>query len=111
MCGKEATVVHITYGLYGLNIELEDNPDNIPELAYSESELEMIEQKPKTKIVRKYACVCHSGFESKPFTVGSKFYSENELKKFEKDVQDATKSFEMKIDEAVSHKEKEVLEV
>ena len=40
-----------------------------------------------------------------------KAITEDDLKKFEKDVQDATKSFELKIDEAVSHKEKEVLEV
>lgn len=37
--------------------------------------------------------------------------TEDELKKYEKDVQDATKSFELKIDEAVAHKEKEVMEV
>jgi ribosome recycling factor len=40
-----------------------------------------------------------------------KAITEDDLKKYEKDVQDATKSFEQKIDEAVSHKEKEVLEV
>ena len=40
-----------------------------------------------------------------------KAISEDELKKFEKDVQDATKSFEQKVDEAVAHKEKEVMEV
>lgn len=37
--------------------------------------------------------------------------TEDELKKAEKDVQDITKSFETKIDEAVAHKEKEVMEV
>jgi ribosome recycling factor len=37
--------------------------------------------------------------------------TEDELKKYEKDVQDATKGFEARIDEAVAHKEKEVLEV
>lgn len=40
-----------------------------------------------------------------------KAITEDDLKKYEKDVQDATKSFETRIDEAVSHKEKEVLEV
>lgn len=40
-----------------------------------------------------------------------KAITEDELKKFEKDVQDVTKSFEQKIDEAVVHKEKEVMEV
>jgi ribosome recycling factor len=40
-----------------------------------------------------------------------KLVTEDELKKYEKDVQDITKSFELKIDEAVAHKEKEVLEV
>jgi ribosome recycling factor len=40
-----------------------------------------------------------------------KTITEDELKKYEKDVQDATKAFEAKIDEAVSHKEKEVMEV
>lgn len=40
-----------------------------------------------------------------------KAITEDELKKFEKDVQDVTKSFEAKVDEAVAHKEKEVLEV
>lgn len=40
-----------------------------------------------------------------------KSITEDELKKSEKDVQDATKSFESKVDEAVAHKEKEVLEV
>ena len=40
-----------------------------------------------------------------------KAITEDELKKYEKDVQDATKSFETRIDEAVAHKEKEVLEV
>ena len=50
-------MVDITCGLYCFNVELEDNPDNVPELAYTESELEMIEQKPKTKTVRKHACV------------------------------------------------------
>jgi ribosome recycling factor len=40
-----------------------------------------------------------------------KAITEDELKKYEKDVQDITKSFEVKMDEAVAHKEKEVLEV
>lgn len=40
-----------------------------------------------------------------------KAITEDELKKYEKDVQDVTKSFEAKIDEAVTHKEKEVMEV
>lgn len=40
-----------------------------------------------------------------------KAVTEDELKKFEKDVQDVTKSYEAKIDEAVAHKEKEVMEV
>lgn len=40
-----------------------------------------------------------------------KAITEDELKKLEKEVQDATKSFELKMDEAVAHKEKEVLEV
>ncbi len=40
-----------------------------------------------------------------------KAITEDELKKYEKDVQDVTKSFELKMDEAVAHKEKEVLEV
>ena len=34
--GKIATVLDITCGLYCFNVELEDNPDDIPELAYSE---------------------------------------------------------------------------
>ncbi|MGD0585496.1 MAG: ribosome recycling factor [Oryzomonas sp.] len=40
-----------------------------------------------------------------------KAITEDELKKYERDVQDITKGFEAKIDEAVAHKEKEVLEV
>jgi ribosome recycling factor len=40
-----------------------------------------------------------------------KAITEDELKKYEKDVQDSTKFFELKMDEAVAHKEKEVLEV
>jgi ribosome recycling factor len=40
-----------------------------------------------------------------------KAITEDELKKYEKDVQDVTKSFEAKVDEAVAHKEKEVMEV
>jgi ribosome recycling factor len=40
-----------------------------------------------------------------------KAITEDELKKYEKDVQDATKSFEARVDEAVAHKEKEVMEV
>ena len=40
-----------------------------------------------------------------------KALTEDELKKYEKDVQDITKSFEQKMDEAVAHKEKEVMEV
>jgi ribosome recycling factor len=40
-----------------------------------------------------------------------KAITEDELKKYEKEVQDITKGFETKIDEAVAHKEKEVLEV
>lgn len=40
-----------------------------------------------------------------------KAITEDELKKSEKDVQDITKSFEVKVDEAVTHKEKEVMEV
>ncbi|MDD2853444.1 MAG: ribosome recycling factor [Desulfuromonadaceae bacterium] len=40
-----------------------------------------------------------------------KTLTEDELKKYEKDVQEITKAFEMKMDEAVAHKEKEVLEV
>lgn len=37
--------------------------------------------------------------------------TEDELKKLEKEVQEITKSFEARIDEAVTHKEKEVMEV
>ncbi len=40
-----------------------------------------------------------------------KLLTEDELKKLEKEVQDITKSYETKIDEAVAHKEKEVMEV
>ena len=40
-----------------------------------------------------------------------KAITEDELKKYEKDVQDITKSFEAKMDEAVGHNEKEVMEV
>jgi ribosome recycling factor len=40
-----------------------------------------------------------------------KSITEDELKKYEKEVQEATKSFEAKVDEAVAHKEKEVMEV
>ena len=40
-----------------------------------------------------------------------KAITEDELKKYEKEVQDITKGFESKMDEAVAHKEKEVLEV
>jgi ribosome recycling factor len=40
-----------------------------------------------------------------------KALTEDELKRYEKDVQDTTKSFEAKMDEAVAHKEKEVMEV
>lgn len=40
-----------------------------------------------------------------------KLLTEDELKRSEKDVQDITKSFEARIDEAVAHKEKEVMEV
>ena len=40
-----------------------------------------------------------------------KAITEDDLKKYEKEVQDVTKGFEAKIDEAVAHKEKEVMEV
>lgn len=40
-----------------------------------------------------------------------KSITEDELKKSEKEVQEITKSFEAKVDEAVTHKEKEVMEV
>lgn len=40
-----------------------------------------------------------------------KAITEDELKKLEKEVQDITKSFELKVDEAVANKEKEVMEV
>lgn len=40
-----------------------------------------------------------------------KSITEDELKKYEKEIQEATKSFESKMDDAVAHKEKEVLEV
>lgn len=40
-----------------------------------------------------------------------KAITEDELKKLEKEVQDTTKTFEVKVDEAVAHKEKEVMEV
>ncbi|HEY3309324.1 MAG TPA: ribosome recycling factor [Desulfuromonadaceae bacterium] len=40
-----------------------------------------------------------------------KAITEDELKKYEKEIQDTTKSFEARIDEAVAHKEKEVMEV
>ena len=40
-----------------------------------------------------------------------KSITEDELKKYEKEIQEITKSFELKMDEAVAHKEKEVLEV
>jgi len=40
-----------------------------------------------------------------------KAITEDDLKKYEKEVQEITKSFEAKMDEAVAHKEKEVMEV
>lgn len=40
-----------------------------------------------------------------------KSMTEDELKKYEKDVQEVTKSYEVRVDEAVAHKEKEVMEV
>lgn len=40
-----------------------------------------------------------------------KAITEDELKKFEREVQETTKGFEAKVDEAVAHKEKEVMEV
>ena len=40
-----------------------------------------------------------------------KAVTEDELKKLEKEVQEITKSFEARMDEAVAHKEKEVMEV
>jgi len=40
-----------------------------------------------------------------------KAITEDDLKRLEKEVQDVTKSFELKMDETVAHKEKEVLEV
>ncbi len=40
-----------------------------------------------------------------------KSVTEDELKKLEKEVQDVTKNYEAKVDEAVAHKEKEVMEV
>ncbi len=40
-----------------------------------------------------------------------KAITEDDLKKYEKEVQEITKSFEAKMDEAVTHKEKEVMEV
>jgi ribosome recycling factor len=40
-----------------------------------------------------------------------KAITEDELKKLEKEVQDTTKFFEQKVDEAVANKEKEVMEV
>ncbi|MBC7963387.1 MAG: ribosome recycling factor [Steroidobacteraceae bacterium] len=40
-----------------------------------------------------------------------KVVTEDELKKLEKDVQEITKGFEARMDEAVAHKEKEVMEV
>lgn len=40
-----------------------------------------------------------------------KSVTEDELKRFEKEVQEITKAFEAKIDDAVAHKEKEVMEV
>jgi len=40
-----------------------------------------------------------------------KAITEDDLKKYEKEVQDITKGYEAKIDEAVAHKEKEVMEV
>jgi ribosome recycling factor len=40
-----------------------------------------------------------------------KAITEDDLKKYEKEVQDVTKGFEARIDEAVAHKEKEVMEV
>jgi len=40
-----------------------------------------------------------------------KAITEDDLKKYEKEVQDVTKGYEAKIDEAVAHKEKEVMEV
>ncbi len=40
-----------------------------------------------------------------------KAITEDELKKLEKEVQDTTKMFELKVDEAVANKEKEVMEV
>ena len=40
-----------------------------------------------------------------------KAITEDELKRYEKEIQEITKAFELKMDEAVAHKEKEVMEV
>ena len=85
--GKIATVVKINCGLYCFNVELEDNP----EWAYSEHELEMIDQKPKTKTVRKYASVIFDNDGNIKPTIG--FYTEEFLKKAEKDYFDSEKIY------------------
>ena len=55
--GEAATVEGFITGSSHIKVK-RDNPGAIVTLAYMESELEMIEQKPKTKTVRKYASVC-----------------------------------------------------
>jgi hypothetical protein len=55
--GEKVVIVEDSTGLYNLKVKLENNPNNYEDMAYHEEELEMIEQKPKTKTVRKYAVV------------------------------------------------------
>jgi hypothetical protein len=82
--GEEAIVVYNTGGVYCFNVKLKNNPDNIPELAYSKYELELIpEQKPKTKTVREYASVILNKDGDIKETSG--FFTEEQLKKVETD--------------------------
>jgi hypothetical protein len=82
--GEEAIVVYNTGGVHCFNVKLKNNPDNIPERAYSEYELELIpEQKPKTKTVRKYASIIFDKDGNIKETSG--FYTEEQLKKVETD--------------------------
>ena len=80
--GETATVEGFITGSSHIKVK-RDNPGAIRTLAYMESELEMIEQKPKTKTVRKYASVIFDGDSN--LKVTHSFHTEESLKKVETD--------------------------
>ena len=89
--GEMAEIVENSTWSHNLKVKLENNPNNYEDMAYHEEELKMIEQKPKTKPVRKYASVIFDGDGNIKVTHG--FHTEESLKKVETDYFNGEKTY------------------